>query len=153
MSPNANMEYSQNGMALTESFEGCRLQAYQDTRGVWTIGYGHTRNVGLGMTCTQWQADAWLQEDIEWAAAAVRNLVTIALTQGEFDALVDFIFNEGIGNFSRSTMLKLLNADDLAGAADEFVKWDLAGGEVVAGLLRRRIAEQQEFNATGESQP
>lgn len=139
------MTYSKNALAMTESFEGCRLQAYQDSTGVWTIGYGHTRGVFRGMTCSQAQAETWLEEDVRKASHAVEMLVHVQLTQGEFDALTDFAFNCGPGKLLGSTMLRKLNAGDYAGAAAEFVKWDKAGGVVVAGLLRRRYAEQKEF--------
>jgi lysozyme len=112
----------------------------------WTIGVGHTGpEVKYGLTWTQDQIDAQLLADVAGAAAAVNRLVKVALTQGEFDALVDFVFNLGAGAFAGSTMLKLLNAGDHAAAANEFQKWDMAGGEHVAGLLRRRIAEAAEF--------
>ncbi|MGX6999928.1 lysozyme [Caballeronia sp. KNU42] len=140
------MQYSQEGLSLTESFEGCNLTAYQDSVGVWTIGYGHTQGVAQGMTCTQTQAEQWLLADVANAEAAVNRLVHIAMSQEEFDALVDFTFNLGIGNFAGSTLLRLLNVRDIAGAANEFEKWDLAGGVVVAGLLRRRQAEQALFS-------
>jgi len=140
------MQYSQEGLSLTESFEGCNLVAYQDSVGVWTIGYGHTQGVAQGMTCTQAQAEQWLLADVADAEAAVSRLVHIAMSQEEFDALVDFTFNLGVGNFAGSTLLRLLNARDIEGAADEFEKWDLAGGVVVAGLLRRRQAEHALFS-------
>lgn len=143
-----NMQYSRAGLALTESFEGCKLVAYhgeKDPPGVWTIGYGHTLGVYEGMACTQAQAEAWLLEDIAAAVADVNAHVTVALTQGEFDALVDFAFNLGRGNLNTSTLLRLLNTGDYAGAANEFEKWDKSNGQIVAGLLRRRQAEKQEF--------
>lgn len=139
------MQYSKAGLALTERFEGCRLVAYQDQVGVWTIGYGHTRGVYPGMTCTQEQADQWAQEDSCNCEQDTNTHVTAPLTQGEFDALVDFCFNLGGTSLNGSTLLKLLNAGNYAAAANEFVKWDHAGGKVVAGLLRRRLAEKQEF--------
>lgn len=145
MTINDALQYSQTGQHLTEQFEGCRLDAYQDSRGVWTIGYGHTAGVHLGDTCTQDQADAWLQQDIQWAASAVKHYVTAKLTQDEFDALVDLVFNIGSRNFSTSSMLRSLNAGDIAGAAAQFARWDMSGGHVVAGLLRRRLAEEAEF--------
>ncbi len=140
------MEYSLDGLHLTESFESCRLQAYLDSAGVPTIGYGHTHGVTLGMSCTQEEAEQWLQQDIQVAAQAVNGMVTVALTQPEFDALVDFTFNLGTGNLQKSTLLRLLNAGDYKGAAAEFEKWDRAGGKVMAGLLRRRQAEEQMFD-------
>ena len=139
------MQYSKQGMALTEQFESCRLESYQDSRGIWTIGWGHTQGVGPGMTCTQAQADAWLLADVQDAVNAVNRLVKGGLTQEEFDALVDFVFNCGVGNFERSTMLRLLNDNDVQGAIDEFGKWDQCDGKVVAGLLRRRDAEKALF--------
>jgi len=139
------MQYSLKGVALTESFEGCRLASYQDSVGVWTIGYGHTHGVGSGQTCTQEQAQAWLEADMANAESAVNLYVKVVLTQGEYDSLVDFTFNLGSGNLHSSTLLKLVNENDMADAANEFAKWDRAGGMVVAGLLRRRLAEKTEF--------
>lgn len=139
------MQYSKQGLALTGKFEGCRLTAYLDQVGVPTIGYGHTRGVRLGMTCTQEQAEAWLREDIAICEQDVNTHVKVPLTQGEFDALVDFSFNLGCASLNGSTLLRLLNTGDYHGAAAEFEKWDHAGGKVVSGLLRRRIAEEQEF--------
>lgn len=140
------MEYSKQGIELTERFEGCKLVAYLDSNGIPTIGYGHTLGVALGDTCTQAQAEQWLYEDIAWAVSVVNHNVKVQLTQGEFDALVDFVFNVGAGNFGGSTLLRLLNQGDFAGAAEEFEKWHHAGGKDVAGLLRRRLAEEDEFD-------
>jgi lysozyme len=141
------VNYSKDGLHLTEQFEGCKLEAYQDSKGVWTIGYGHTRGVHAGMTCTQEQAELWLAEDIAWAESEVNRLVHVPLTQDEFDALVDFTFNAGCGNFDHSTLLALVNKGDYAGAADQFPLWDHAGGKVIEGLLRRRKAERKMFLA------
>jgi lysozyme len=147
-----NLTYSGSDLALTEQFEGCRLTAYQDVAGVWTIGYGHTGpDVSPGLTITQAQAEQLLQQDAASAAACVNQAVTVALNQDEFDALVDFVFNIGRGAFQASTMLRDLNSGDFAGAAGEFDKWDHAGGKVVAGLLRRREAEQALFDEGNDS--
>lgn len=145
---NDDLQYSQAGQLLTTNFEGCRLTAYQDSKGVWTIGYGHTLGVYEGLTCTQEQALAWLAQDMGWACAVVKRLVRVPLLPHEFDALVDFVFNVGSGNFAASTMLKLLNQGDFGGAASEFEKWDLSGGKAIAGLLRRRLAEEKEFEGS-----
>jgi lysozyme len=136
------MQYSQQGMNLTEGFEACRLIAYQDIRGIWTIGWGHTGpEVCEGLTWTQEQADAQLLADLQRFVDDINNEVNVPLTQGEFDALVDFTFNDGNGAFMGSTLLRLLNAGDYDGAAAQFPSWDHAAGVVVAGLLRRRQAE------------
>jgi lysozyme len=141
------MNYSKTGIQLTEQFEGVRLVAYQDQVGRWTIGYGHTQGVQAGMVCDQEQAQEWLQNDAAWAERVVNALVKVSLTQGEFDALVDFTFNLGSGSFEHSQLLQLVDQGNFAAAAEEFAKWDHAGGQVVAGLLRRRLAEKQEFSS------
>lgn len=139
------MNYSKSGLQLTEQFESVRLAAYQDQGGRWTLGYGHTAGVQEGDTCTQAQAEAWLAEDVSWAVQTVNLYVKIALTQGEFDALVDFVFNLGSGSFEHSGLLQLVDQRNFEAAAADFEKWDMAGGQVVAGLLRRRLAEEAEF--------
>jgi len=143
------MEYSKDGLHLTEQFEGVRLTAYPDpgTGGdPWTIGYGHTgADIHAGLTITQAQAEEYLRQDVQKAAANVNTHVKVEITQDEFDALVDFAFNCGCGNLDTSTLLKKLNAGDHEGAAQEFLKWDMAGGHHMAGLLRRRQAEAALF--------
>lgn len=147
-----NRTYSADGLSLTEQFEGLRLTAYQDQVGVWTIGYGHTgSDVTPGLTITAAQAQTLLAQDVRSAAACVNLAVAVELSQQEFDALVDFVFNLGTGAFKGSTMLRHLNAGDFAGAAAQFDLWDRAGGAVVAGLLRRRQAEAAMFNADDAS--
>jgi lysozyme len=142
------MQYSKQGLALTENFESCRLTAYQDVKGVWTIGYGHTGpEVVAGLVWTQNQADTALVCDIQSAVNTVNRLVTAPMTQGVFDSLVDFVFNVGSGNFAGSTLLKLLNSGDTESAAQQFERWDYAGGVQIAGLLRRREAEANEFTS------
>lgn len=141
-----NFTYSGNGLALTEQFEGLRLSAYQDQGGVWTIGYGHTgADVQPGLTITLAQAQALLASDVAASATFVNQAVTVALVQDEFDALVDFVFNLGCGAFAGSTLLRDLNAGNFAAAAGQFDLWDHVNGQVVAGLLRRRQAEEALF--------
>lgn len=141
-----NLAYSSKGLALTEQFEGLRLTAYQDSVGVWTIGYGHTgADVHPGLTITQEQASALLSKDVASAVADVNRLVKVPLTQNQFDALVDFVFNVGGGNFATSTLLRDLNAGNYAAAAAQFPRWVHAGGEILPGLVARRKAEQTLF--------
>ena len=145
------MTYSRDGLHLTERFEadgGPRLKAYPDSGGVWTIGYGHTRGVYPGMTCTPAQAELWLQQDITAAERVVWRSVKVPLTQGEYDALVDLEFNTGALSHGEKgcTVLRLLNAGDYAGAALHILDWDKVHGVELAGLLRRRKAEQAIFN-------
>ena len=142
-----NMQYSQSGLSLTESFEGCKLEAYQDVAGIWTIGYGHIAGVKAGDTCTQEQAVTFLQQDLQTVVADLNRHLGVTVTQGEFDALVDFGFNLGIHAMETSTLWRLLQAGDFAGAAAQFPRWDKAGGAICEGILRRRLAEQGEFNA------
>jgi len=138
--------YSDNGFALSKSFEGLRLTAYQDVGGVWTIGYGHTGpNVRAGLTITQAEADALLRSDVEDAVTCVNRAVNVPITQNQFDALVDFCFNCGRGSLLQSTLLRKLNIGDFTGAAEQFALWDHAGGDVVQGLVRRRQAEAELF--------
>lgn len=142
------MTPSENAYKIIEDFEGYRDKAYPDpgTGGSpWTIGYGHTRGVKPGDTCTEEQAEDWLHEDVAEAAAAVNEYVTIPLSQNQFDALVSFTYNLGVHNLNRSTLLTLLNRGDIEGAADEFLKWDMAGGRVLPGLDTRRHKERELF--------
>ena len=133
------------GEALIESFEELRLAAYLDQRGIPTIGYGHTAGVKMGDTCTKDQADAWLAEDAQAAANGVEKSLQVFCTQNQFDALVSFTFNVGVGAEAHSTLAKLMNAGDIQGAADQFLVWDHVNGVPNAGLLRRRQAERALF--------
>ncbi|HEV2464700.1 MAG TPA: lysozyme [Acidobacteriaceae bacterium] len=140
-----NLTYSKDGLRLTELFEGDVLTAYQDQRGLWTIGYGHTAGVHPGQTITQQEAEQYLAEDIRAAASFVNKAVEVKLTQAQFDALVDFAFNVGITNLRNSTLLKEINEGRFPEALAQFDLWDRCGGVVNAGLLRRRNAEVAEF--------
>lgn len=141
-----NMKMSNNGLELLKHFEGLRLEAYRDPAGVWTNGYGHTKDVHAGDRCTPQQALEWLLEDVEGSEYVVNKVVQVPLNQNQFDALVDFVYNLGSGNFQKSTLLKLLNAGEYAGAAKEFPRWNYAGGKVLPGLTARRNAERELFN-------
>jgi lysozyme len=138
--------YSEEGLALTKGFEGLRLAAYQDVAGVWTVGYGHTGpDVRAGLTIAEAQAETLLLSDLADAIACVNRAVTVEISQRQFDALVDFCFNAGRGNFVSSALLRKLNLGDIEGAAAQFELWVHAGGKVVAGLVRRRKAEAAMF--------
>lgn len=150
---NPQMIYSKAGEKLTEGFEGFRSLPYQDQGGKWTQGYG--RAIGIGPTSPvidRATAQAWLEEDIAWAEKVVNEKVNVKLDQSQFDALVDFVYNIGAGNFEGSTLLKDLNSGDFDLAAGQFEVWDHCGGKEVAGLLRRRQAEEQEFETKSQPQ-
>ncbi|HBE6752504.1 TPA: lysozyme [Escherichia coli] len=144
------MQTSEKGIALIKQFEGCKLTAYQDSVGVWTIGYGWTQPVDgkpirAGMTIKQETAERLLKTGLVSYESDVSRLVKVGLTQGQFDALVSFTYNLGARSLSSSTLLRKLNAGDYAGAADEFLRWNKAGGKVLNGLTRRREAERALF--------
>lgn len=132
-------------LGLIKAFEGCKLKAYLCPAGVPTLGYGHTKGVKLGDTCTQAQADQWALEDTREAVATVRAEVKVPLRDCQVAALADFVYNCGAGNFRRSTLLHLVNSGHFSFAAAEFEKWNQAGGVVLPGLTRRRKAERDVF--------
>ncbi|HBK4821653.1 lysozyme [Enterobacter asburiae] len=144
------MQTSDKGISLIKQFEGCKLTAYQDSVGVWTIGYGWTQPVDgkpirAGMTIKQETAERLLKTGLVSYESDVSRLVKVGLTQGQFDGLVSFTYNLGARSLSTSTLLRKLNAGDYAGAADEFLRWNKAGGKVLNGLTRRREAERALF--------
>ena len=144
------MQTSDKGIALIKQFEGCKLTAYQGSVGVWTIGYGWTKPVDgkpirAGMTIKQETAERLLKTGLVSYENDVSRLVKVDLTQGQFDALVSFTYNLGARSLSTSTLLRKLNAGDYAGASDEFLRWNKAGGKVLNGLTRRREAERALF--------
>lgn len=148
------MRTSSSGRALIERFEGLVLHAYRDVAGILTIGYGHVVRPGDPIIVTQAEADALLSNDLRVAESAVNSCVTVVLEQYQFDALVSFTFNVGTGALVTSTLLRLLNAGDYQGAADQFLSWDHAMVHgvktVVQGLLDRRTAERATFlDSTG----
>ena len=140
-----HLSISPAGRALIESFEGLKLEAYQDCRGIWTIGYGHTGCVKEGDTCTQAQADAWQASDAAFVANVLNSQLAVEVSQNQFDALGSLAYNIGVGHFLASTLFALLQKGDFAGAAEQFEKWSFANGKWVDGLHRRRLAEKQMF--------
>jgi len=144
------MQLSKNGLNLIEHYEGLRLFAYQDSIGLWTIGYGTTvypngKRVAKGDACTVEQANDYIKHDVAKFEKGVNDLVHVPLNQNQFDALVSFAYNLGLGNLGSSTLLKLVNKSQFETAANEFQKWNKAGGKIVAGLTVRRQAESNLF--------
>lgn len=144
------MTVSPAGRKAITKHEGNVLTAYQDSVGVWTIGVGHTAAAGspapkAGMKITAAESDEILSRDLKTFEKGVRDAVKVKLNQNEFDALVSLAFNIGVGAFSKSTLVKKLNAGDKAGAADQFLVWNKAGGRVLKGLANRRQDERKQF--------
>lgn len=137
---------SEDCISIIENFEGFRSEAYQDSVGVWSIGYGTTRGVQKGDTITKEDASARMLIELEEDySSAVQNLVKVPLTQYEFDALSCFTYNLGATNLMNSTLLRKLNLNSYELAAKEFPKWAYAGGKLLQGLVYRRKAEQLMF--------
>lgn len=138
-----SLSISNNGLALIKKFEGCRLTAYQDSVGVWTIGYGHTSGVRKGQTITQIQADSFLKSDCANAEKSVNSYSKYNWNQNQFDALVSFTFNCGSGNLKT-----LLNNGQrtIAEISEKITAYNKAGGKVLQGLVNRRAAEKELFD-------
>lgn len=140
------MVTSEKGLSVIKQFESLRLATYKDSVGIPTIGWGHTGpEVKMGQKITQEEAVRLLRADVARFEKAVGRVVRVVLNQNQFDALVSFSFNVGSKALEDSTLLKRLNAGDVQGAADQFPRWNKAGGEVLAGLTRRRAAERSLF--------
>lgn len=139
------MKVSDKGIALIKEFEGCKLAAYKDSVGVWTIGYGHTRSARQGMVITQAQANELLALDVATHASGVYKALQVKLEQHQFDAVVSLAFNVGVSAVRNSTLMKMINRGDVKPAAAQFDRWNKAGGKVLAGLTRRRAAERKMY--------
>ena len=135
------MNTSAEGIALIKKFEGCELEAYQCSAGVWTIGYGHTKDVEEGDTISKDQAEEMLVEELHEYENYVNEYVNVALSQNQFDALVSWVYNLGPVNLTASTMLKVLNSGEYEDVPAQMKRWNKAGGKVLEGLIRRREAE------------
>lgn len=160
--PNDARVVSQAAIEMIGGYEGFVAEPYNDPAGHATIGFGHLLH--LGAVTPQDRAKyphglsreeglALLAQDVEVKAKAVRGMVTVPLTQGQFDALVSFAFNLGAGKLKRSTLLTKVNAGDFAGAAAEFAKFNKAGDKVLPGLTKRRAAEAALFRGDGTPAP
>ena len=135
------MKTSIEGLALIKKFEGLELEAYKCAAGVWTIGYGHTKDVQPGDVWSESHADHMLEVELEEFEAYINDNVTAPLSQNQFDALVSWVYNLGPANLKASTMLKVLNSGDYEGVPAQIKRWNKAGGKVLEGLIRRREAE------------
>jgi len=147
----AKRKINKAGLALIKHFESLKLTAYQDSVGIWTIGWGHTGSahndgtVKKGRKITRDEAESLLMKDLSIFEEAVESCLDVKVNSNQFSALVSFSFNLGSSSLNRSTLLKKLNADDPFGAAKEFKRWSNAGGQRLAGLVRRRISERNLF--------
>ncbi|ARD62760.1 muraminidase [Kosakonia radicincitans DSM 16656] len=137
------------GLTLIKSFEGLSLEKYRDAVGKWTIGYGHLilPHENFPQALSKVEAEDLLRADLGMTERGVHRLVTVDLNQNQFDALVAFAFNVGLGNLQNSTLLRLLNQGQYQEAADQLPRWNKAGGKILAGLTRRRDAERALFMA------
>ena len=146
------MRLSDRGIDLIKEFEGLALEAYQDIVGVWTIGYGHTSDAGApvvteGLMITRQEAEEILRKDLEHYEAGVRRMLQPAIeggwvTQGLFDAMVSLAYNCGVRAISGSTAVARINGREIGEGIDAIAWWNKAGGQLIAGLVRRRAAEQ-----------
>jgi GH24 family phage-related lysozyme (muramidase) len=138
-------QINERGLQLLKKFEGLSLTAYQDPVKVWTIGYGTTAGVKPGQRITEAQAEALLKRDLRRFEAAVERLVNVPLNSNQFSALVVFTYNAGARALATSKLLRVLNQGNYQAAANELLRWNRAGGRVLAGLTRRRQAERALF--------
>ena len=140
------MRASATLIAAIKKFESCVLTAYQDSKGVWTIGYGHTAGVKKGDKITYYQAEQFLREDLAKFEAEANKCKRIS-TQGKFDAILDFIYNCGPANFNSSTLKKYIECGKATWEIQEqFLRWVNSGGRKLGGLVSRRIWEAARFN-------
>lgn len=153
------MKASKAAYDLIKRFEELRLEAYLCPAGRWTIGWGHTAYAEPGQAISEAEAEQLLHDDVQPLESLISAAVTVPIEQHEFDALVSFCFNVGRGNFTKSTLLRRLNAGDHAGAAAEFARWTMAGARIVGqpprtlpGLVARRAAELAMFQGAGETE-
>ena len=145
------MRINAKALDLIKEFEGLRLDAYKDSVGIWTIGYGTTAAAGLGIEprpgqrITQAEAEWYLQKGVTKFADSIFPYFNAPLNENQFGACVSLAYNIGPGAFKRSSVLRHINAGDMDKAADSFLLWNKAGGKVLRGLERRRAAERALF--------
>ena len=136
-----DMKISQEGIALIKHYEGCKLESYQCSAGVWTIGYGSTKNVKEGMSIDAEKAEQLLIKDLAIFEKEVANLVSVPLEQNQYDAIVSWTFNLGSSNLKASTMLKVLNNGVYEAVPEQLKRWNKVKGVVNDGLVKRRKSE------------
>lgn len=146
------MRTSDNGIKLIKHFEGVRFKPYRDVIGLWTVGAGHLIGDGKQLpdaynrTFTSEEVDALLRKDLlRFEIGLSRLLPKLSLRQNEYDALISFVFNLGLGTLQRSTLRQSLLRNDKEQAAKQILKYCYAGGKVIKGLQIRRIAEHKLF--------
>jgi len=139
------MKISEEGISLIKNYEGCRLEAYQDSVGIWTIGYGVIKGVKEGDQINQEEADHLLKEELPEYEGYINDMIKVPLEQCQFDALVCWVYNLGPNNLKDSTLLRILNDGDYDGVPEQIKRWNKAGGKVLAGLVKRRAAEADLF--------
>ena len=139
------LSLSLTGVAFIQQWEGTEQQAYLDVVGVPTICTGSTRAVRIGQTASLGECQERLRLDTQAAGKALGRCVTAPVTQEQYDALLSLAFNIGGGAICGSTLVRRLNAGDCLGAAEQFPRWDMAGGKHLRGLQNRRQAERKEF--------
>ena len=146
------MRISDKGLELIKDFEGCELEAYKCAAGVWTIGYGHTKDVKEGDTWSQEKAEHMLSKELEDEYEHyVNSLVTVPMNQCQFDALCSWVYNLGPANLKKSSMLRVLNEGKYDEVPAQIKRWNKAGGKVLDGLIRRRQAEAEMFEGENAS--
>lgn len=138
-----------NAIDLIKKYEGFRPQSYQDSVGVWTIGYGTTRINGqpvkAGMTITEDRALELVRAEVNKLWSRIESITKVNLNDNQMNALVDFAYNLGFGSLKNSTLMKYVNESKFEEAANQFPRWVYAGGKVLPGLVKRREAERQLF--------
>jgi lysozyme len=140
------MQTNKKGIELLKTFEGCKLKTYLCPAGIPTIGYGHTGpDVTEGLVITKRQAESLLKKDLAKFEKGVGELLKVKVSPNQFSALVVFAYNVGLGALAGSTLLKKLNAGDIIGAGNEFLRWNKVNKQEVQGLTNRRNAERDLF--------
>lgn len=140
------MKFNDAGLLILKLFESCKLTAYQDQKGIWTIGYGCTHHIRPNETITQEEADSRLREDLQWTIDTVAAIIKPhELNDNQFSAIVSLVYNIGVVDFRSSTLLNCIKMGHPDDAANEFERWDKVNGIPSDGVLRRRKSERALF--------